>query len=489
VADEHPGEVDDLATARTLIATLQDELTRVQRENASLHHQLDLLCQRLFGKKSERVSPDQLRLAFAQLANEPGAASEPIEMDSGERPGPGRRRRIPPPGRRPLPEALPRQRLEIDIPEADKICVCGHRKTRIGEAVTEKLEYVPASLRVIETARLKYACPHCHEGVVEAPAPPQAIEKSLAGEGLLAHVVVSKYLDHLPLYRLERIFLRQDVDLSRSTLCGWVADVATALTPIGDELRRQVTAATYLQTDDTPVTILEPSGGSRKGRLWTYLDPLGRQVVFDATPTHERDGPEAFLASFAGDLQADAYTGYDALYATGRMREIGCWAHARRGFVEALMTDGRAALTVALIQQLYDVERAGADLSADARRVLRQEQSVRLLAKIAAERDQLARTVLPKSPLGDAVRYLTNQWTALQRFVEDGRFAIDNNRAENQLRVVALGRKNWLFAGSFEGRAAPRSSIRSSRAVASQASRRSTISRTSCSASPPTRSV
>jgi transposase len=451
MSDEPARDIDDLATARTLIATLHDELTRVQRENASLRHQLDLLCQRLFGKKSERVSPDQLRLAFAQLANAPEAGTEPIEMDSGERPGPGRRRRIPPPGRRPLPEALPRQRVEIDLPEADKICACGHRKTRIGEAVTEKLEFVPASLRVIETARLKYACPHCHEGVVEAPAPPQALEKSLAGEGLLAHVMVSKYVDHLPLYRLERIFLRQGVDLSRTTLCGWVADVATALTPIGDELRRQVTAATYLQTDDTPVTILEASGGSRKGRLWTYLDPIERQVVFDATPTHERDGPAAFLASFAGDLQADAYTGYDALYATGRMREIGCWAHARRGFVEALTTDVRAALTVALIQQLYDVERTGADLSPDARRDLRHEQSRPLLAKVAAERDQLAQTVLPKSPLGDALRYLTNQWAALQRFVDDGRLAIDNNRAENQLRVVALGRKNWLFAGSFEG--------------------------------------
>ena len=451
MSDEPARDIEDLATARTLIATLHDELTRVQRENASLRYQLDLLCQRLFGKKSERVSPDQLRLAFAQLANEPGAAAEPIEMDSGERPGPGRRRRIPPPGRRPLPEALPRQRVEIDVPEADKICACGHRKTRIGEAVTEKLEFVPASLRVIETARLKYACPHCHEGVVEAPAPPQALEKSLAGEGLLAHVMVSKYVDHLPLYRLERIFLRQGVDLSRTTLCGWVANVATALGPIGDELRRQVSAATYLQTDDTPVTILEQPGGSRKGRLWTYLDPIGRQVVFDATPTHERDGPAVFLASFVGDLQADAYTGYDALYATGRMREIGCWAHARRGFVEALTTDVRAALTVALIQQLYDVERAGADLSPDARRELRHEQSRPLLAKIAAERDQLAQTVLPKSPLGDALRYLTNQWAALQRFVDDGQLAIDNNRAENQLRVVALGRKNWLFAGSFEG--------------------------------------
>ena len=443
-------DVVDLATAQALIATLRDELTRTQRENATLRHQLDILCQRLFGKKSERVSPDQLRLAFAQLANEPGPVAEPVEMDSGERPGRPRRRR-PPTGRRPLPAHLPRQRVEIDVAEADKICPCGHTKTRIGEAVSEKLDYVPASLRVIETARLKYACPRCHEGVVEAAAPPQAIEKSLAGEGLLAHVVVSKYVDHLPLYRQARIFLREGVDLSRATMCGWVADVATALAPIGDQLRSEITAASYLHTDDTPVTILEERGGSRKGRLWTYLDPLGQQVVFDATETHERDGPEAFLAPFRGDLHADAYPGYDALYATGRIREIGCWAHARRGFVEALTTDVRAALMVALIQQLYQVERAGAELPTEARRALRAEHSVPLLAKIAAERNALALTILPKSPLGDALRYLTNQWTALQRFVEDGRLAIDNNRAENQLRVVAVGRKNWLFAGSFEG--------------------------------------
>jgi transposase len=443
-------DVGDLATAQALIATLRDELTRTQRENATLRHQLDVLCQRLFGKKSERVSPDQLRLAFAQLANESGPVTEPVEMDSGERPGRPRRRGRPS-GRHPLPTHLPRQRVEIDGPDADTICACGHTKTRIGEAVAEKLEYVPASLRVIETARFKYACPQCHEGVIEAVAPPQAVEKSLAGEGLLAHVVVSKYVDHLPLYRLSRILLRERVDVSRATLCGWVADVAAALAPIGDQLRREITAANYLHTDDTPVTILEERDGSIKGRLWTYLDPLSRQVVFDATPTHERDGPEAFLAAFHGDLHADAYTGYDALYATGRIREIGCWAHTRRGFVEALTTDVRAALMVALIQQLYQVERAGAELSTEARRALRGEQSVPLLAKIQTERDALARMVLPKSPLGDAVRYQTNQWAALQRFVDDGRLAIDNNAAENQLRGVALGRKNWLFAGSLEG--------------------------------------
>ena len=443
-------DVADLATARALIATLQDELIKAQRENASLRHQLDVLCQRLFGKKSEKVDPRQLQLALAQLANEPGPVSEPVEMDSGETPVRGHQRR-PPTGRRPLPPHLPRQRVEIDVPDADKQCACGHAKTRIAESVSEKLEYEPASFVVTATVRVKYACPHCHDGVVEAPAPPQAVEKSLAGEGLLAHVVVSKYVDHLPLHRLEGIFARHGVDLSRTTLCGWVADVATALTPIGDQLRREVTAATYLQTDDTPVTVLGDHGGSFKGRLWTYLDPLGRQVVFDATATHERDGPDAFLTAFRGALQADAYAGYDALYASGRVLEIGCWAHARRRFVDALTTDSQAALVVALVQQLYQVERVGAALDADGRRALRRDQSVPLLARIDAVCHDLARTVLPKSPLGDAVRYLTNQWTALQRFVDDGRVAIDNNRAENQLRVVAVGRKNWLFAGSLEG--------------------------------------
>lgn len=308
-----PDAIDDLATARALIASLHEQLTTSQREIAALRHELDILCQRLFGKKSERVDPRQLKLALEQLANERGPVTEPVEMDSGETPVRGHTRRRPT-GRRPLPAHLPRKRVEIDIAEADKPCACGHTRTRIGEDVSEKLDYEPASFVIIETVRAKYACPHCHEGVVEAPAPPQAVEKSLAGDGLLAHVIVSKYVDHLPLHRLEGIFARERIDLSRSTLCGWVADVATALTPIGEQLRREVVAADYLQTDDTTVTVLGDEGGSFKGRIWTYLDPLTKQVMFDATTTHERAGPAAFLTDFRGQLQADAYSGYDGLY-------------------------------------------------------------------------------------------------------------------------------------------------------------------------------
>ena len=442
--------ISDLATARALIATLQDQLTRSQRENAALRHQLDVLCRRLFGKKSEKVDPRQLQLALEQLANESGPLAEPIEMDSGETPVRGHTRRAPT-GRRPFPADLPRQVDVIDIADTDKVCACGHAKVPIGATTAEKLEYVPASFFVRETTRLKYACPHCHDGVIEAPAPAQAIEKSLAGEGLLAHVIVSKYADHLPLHRLEGIFARHGVTLARSTMCGWIADVAAALAPIGDQLRREVTATDYLQTDDTPVTVLGEDGGSFKGRLWTYLDPRGRQVVFDATATPERDGPERVLASFAGYLQADAYAGYDALYRTGRVVEVGCFAHARRRFVEALETDPSAALIVALIQRLYEVERETADVSVEARHAARQERSRPLLAQLDQARGHLAGHALPKSPVGDALRYLDNQWAALQRYVDDGRLSIDNNGAERQLRAVGLGRKNWLFAGSLEG--------------------------------------
>ena len=297
--DTQPPALTDLETARAIIATLQAELAKSQRENAQLRHQIDVLCRRLFGKKSEKVDPRQLQLALEQLANEPGPVTEPIEMDSGETPVRGHARRRPH-GRQILPAGLPREIVTIDIPDAAKTCACGTTKTVIGTIDSEKLDYVPASLRVVQTSRLKYACPACHEGVVEAPAPPQAVEKSLAAEGLLAHVVVSKYADHLPLHRLSGILAREGVSLAPSTLCDWVADVATALAPIDTQLRREVTASEYLQTDDTPVTVLDRGGGSFKGRLWTYLDPLVRQVVFDATETHERAGPARFLQTFRG---------------------------------------------------------------------------------------------------------------------------------------------------------------------------------------------
>ncbi len=452
-------EPQDLSAAQFVIARLRDqlqqshdEIERVRRENELLKHKLDVLCRRLFGKKSEKLDPNQLQLALDLLKSDAAARpEEPAEMDSGEALSRRERKQRRRTGRQPLPKDLPRQVVSLELAADERVCACGRERRKIGEDVSERLEYEPASLHVIETRRAKYACPKCHDGVLAAPVPPQAVEKSLAGEGLLAHVVISKYMDHLPLYRQEGILARHGVELSRSTLVGWVFEVAEAVSPIVERIRQEILSTDYLQTDDTPVVVLKKLGGSFKGRLWTYLDPLGGQVVFEATPTHEGRWPEAYLAWFRGYLQADAYKGYDALYAGRRVIEVGCWAHGRRRFKEALETDARAAPMLQLVQELYRVEEEAQPLSPEERKALRQERSRAVLLRIDELRRRLQAEVLPKSPLGEALRYLDNQWHALNRFCEDGRLKIDNNGAENQLRIVAVGRKNWLFAGSLEG--------------------------------------
>lgn len=441
---------EDLAAAHQLITKLRGDLDRSVRENKWLRHRLDVLSRRLFGKKAEQLTPGQLVLAYEQLENETGKADEPVETDSGEGPAvekkPARR------GRRPIPKNIRRVDVVVDLAEAEKTCAaCGETRERIGEDVSEKYDYVPAELVCRVTRRLKYGGCRCHPGVVSAPAPPQAVEKGLAAEGLLAHVLTSKYVDHLPLHRLEKIFGRHGADISRKTLCDWVAQCADALTPIHEQLKKTLVTADYLQTDDTPITVLTAGGGSRTGRLWVYVDPIGKRVFFDATATREREGPERVLKDFKGYLQADAYSAYDALYRTGRLMEVGCWAHVRRKFFDTREEDPEALKLLALIQKLYEVERQAASMPAQERRDLRREKAAPVLNEIDRVRAELARTALPKSGLGEALRYLHNQREALGRYLEDGRLKPDNNGAENQLRVVAVGRKNWLFAGSQDG--------------------------------------
>lgn len=453
MTESSPLKPRDLDEALNVIATLHEQLQKSQREVELLRHRLDVLCRRLFGKKSEKVDPNQLQLAF-EVLQEMGSSTEPFELDSSESfPRVAVQSHQRGTGRRPLPKELPRERVVVDVDEAKKSCSCGRSKEKIGEAVTEKLEYVPASFFVRETVRPKYACPRCHDGVTVAPAPVQAVEKSIAGEGLLAHVVVSKYADHTPLHRLEGIFARHGVEISRATMCDWVGDVADVLQPVVDRMKQEIRQVDYLQTDDTPVKVLVPRGEGFKGRLWVYLDPLNRQVVFDATRTHEGKFPAEFLMNFEGYLQADAYAGYDGLYKSKSklIVEVGCWSHGRRRFVESLAIDTRAAPILALVQKLFQKEREFKELSAAERTQKRQEQSKPILEQIDQLRHELEKTVLPKSPLGEALGYIKNHWKALNRFLEDGRLKIDNNGAEYQLRAVAVGRKNWLFAGSFEG--------------------------------------
>ncbi len=283
-----------------------------------------------------------------------------------------------------------------------------------------------------------------------AKAPASVLPRSSIGTGLAAHIVVSKYADHLPLYRQEQIFERAGVDLPRSTLGDVVAAVAERLAPVADAILAEVLAGRVVHTDDTPVTYLTPPEGSARGFVWTYVGEK-RDVAYDFTPTRSRDGPMRVLSRYRGFLQADAYAGYDALYPAGTIVEVGCWAHARRYFVRAKDSDPRAALVLLPIQRLYAVEALGRDLPETERQLLRLSKSKPLLEEIRRQLDAFeAQIVLPKSPFGKAVAYVRGNWTALTRYLEHGFLAIDNNPAERAMRPVAIGRKNWMFAGNVE---------------------------------------
>jgi transposase len=435
-----------------LLAELQAQHQLV----AKLTHELQLFRRYLYGRRSERldVDPAQLLLEFASWLKAQQAAPPTGTDPSAPEPAPTSRPRAGH-GRRPLPATLPRRRVEHALPDEQCTCqACGARLVQIGAEISEQLDYQPASLFVTEHVRFKYACPGCEEGVVTSPLPAQPIDKGKPGPGLLAQVVTAKYADHLPLNRQVDIFARHGVDLSRQTLCDWVAATADLLGPIYEDLTASVLGSRVLHTDDTTVPVQDPARTqTRDGRLWVYVgDKEPADLVYDYTATRARAGPLAFLRDFRGYLQADAYAGYDALYATGRVIEVGCWAHARRYFWEAKATDAPRALTaLGFIQALYRVEAAAKALDADARRARRQGEARPVLERFKPWLDDQVGVVLPKSPIGEAVTYARAQWIALTRYLEDGALAIDNNAAERALRRVVTGRKNWLFCGSDVG--------------------------------------
>jgi transposase len=415
-----------------------------------LQQQLVWYQRHLFGPRAEKLDPNQTLLfeLLAQAAPTPAAApATPVAKS----PAPPSRRH----GRVPLPAHLPRERIEHHPPQEALVCrQCGGAKERMGEEITEQLDYVPASFIVRQHVRVKYACKQCQEGVVIADLPAQPIEKGRPGEGLLAQVLTSKYGDHLPLHRQEAIYRRHGVEIHRSTMCDWVGECATLLTPLVQEMQRQILLAPKIHTDDTPVKARNGSGPEvHQGYLWVYLD-IVNNVVFDYTPGHSREGPLAFLGDYAGYLQADAYKGYDAFFAKGRAQEVGCWTHTRRKFFDAQGSDpGRAVEMLVLIGDLYQIEQRAKEegLDRDQIHALRQEHSKPILGVIEKRLALWQPQVLPKSPIGQAIAYAQGQWEALNRYVDDGILAIDNNLSERTLRMVAIGRKNWLFVGHDNG--------------------------------------
>jgi len=446
----------DPAILKQMLVDLTAQLDKTQRL-------LRQLVAAKSGTRSEQLSVDQLRL-FAQEAGveQPAAAAVPpndgddsAPPTSGSSKGddhPQNRR-----GRRPLPGHLERKRIEHDLAEVERHCnACSQELRPIGEETSERYEYIPAQLLVIEDVCKKYACA-CT--VKTATKPAQPIEKSTAGASLLAHVIVSKIADHLPVHRQGKILERFGVQIPDQTMCGWMRQSAELLEPLYGTLKDFVLSSKVTGTDDTPVKVLDKrvEGTTKKGRFWPYVgDQDHRAVVFDYTPTRERAGPELFLKDYQGYLQADAYVAYDSFFtdpARGLV-EVACWAHTRRHFHEALDTDPlRMGAVLAYIAQLYAVEKRARQSSVlgEDLRLLREQASLPVLAQLHEYLLKIRDEVLPKSAAGTATAYALKNWVALNRYCEDGDLSIDNNHTERSLRGIAIGRHNWMFVGSDRG--------------------------------------
>ena len=455
----HTALIEALRAENALLRQRAEAAEKAAREAqeklAQLAHELAQIKRLLFGTKSERfepAAPDQLAL-FAGATPVEVPPLVPIGAPSGDGVPAARPQRRP--VRQVLPSHLPRETLVIE-PETDTRAL-----KKIGVEVSETLDYRPAKLVVIRRERPKYVDP-CNEdrGVIIAPLPPRPIEKGMAEPGLLANILVEKYVDHLPLYRQLQRFTRQGITLAGSTLGDWAAASAELLTPLYDELTREARTSGYIQADETPIPVQDPEekGKTHRGYYWVYHAPLSGLVVVDYEPGRGRDGPTAWLANYRGALQSDGYRVYEDFDEKPGITTYGCWAHARRYFFEALENECEAA-TYALseIQKLYEIERAlrETDPTPKNRRLVRQEEAAPVLEAFKAW--LASNPGLPKSPWGKAVAYSLARWEKLTRYVEDGRIEIDNNLVENAIRPIALGRKNYLFAGSHE--AAQRAAI------------------------------
>jgi transposase len=432
-----------------------DETAKLRARVAELEQQVAHLTKQLFARKSERLANDKhplLPFPGDEPAPPPPPHVEEASDEEFEEITYKRKKR----GATRISKDLPRETTTITLPPADRRCpCCNEPMCKIGEEVSERLDYTPAVLKVIETRREKCACKqHEESGVFTPPVPTHPIEKGMATAGLLAHVLVAKYKDHLPLYRQSCIFARHGAELAESTLCDWVTDSGAMLDPIVAVMKASVLESHVVQSDDTGITVLDKDtpNGSRHSFLWAYVGDRD-EVVFDFTVGRGRDGPRLFLGDFCGHLQVDAYAGYDAVLKQNGITAVGCWAHARRRFFKALAGDQDAANAMEVMQRIYRVEREAKEqgLDADGRREIRQQESKPLLEAMRPWLDGIRPRHLPKSPMGDAINYTLRQWDTLVRYLDDGRLEIDNNRVERQMRSVAVGRKNWMFAGSAEG--------------------------------------
>lgn len=446
------GQIVKDETLLQSIRMLIEMIGKLTQRNDDLERQLFLLRNSIYGRKSEAVSSEQLSLFGDEPVSEP---DEPVmktpEPKEPTRPHGG--------GRRKISDQIPREDVIVPVVGSDRICPqCGMEKIVIGYETSETIEFIPSQIKVMVYKREKCACKACQDGVSVAPVPDKLIEKGLPGVGLITEILVNKYKDHLPVYRMHQRFKRMGIDIPQSTMTGWIGQITPEiLKPIAELIRQEVIGSNYIQTDDTTIAVLDRTKEKNiiRGYYWFYIAD-GRHVSIDFTPGRGHDGPKEFLKNWHGEyLQSDGYPVYEVL---SRERQdfirVGCWMHARRYFHNAFVAkDIRVVPVLGWIKAMYKVEETARNdrLSPEAIRMLRQQETVPILADIRAFMDTMKAKEPPKSYLGKAIGYADGQWNALIRFAQDGRVSIDNGAVERAIRPVALGRKNYLFAGSEAG--------------------------------------
>lgn len=457
---------DDVEALRAIIAAQAVQLAEKDAALQSremliekLKAQLAVLRRSRFGQSSEKIERaiEQLELALEDIeAADAEVARSPVKTERAKNK----------PSRQPLPDHLPRHEVIYDL----DVCVCpdcgGHDFLKAGTTQTEVLDYVPASFRVVRHVQPRFVCKGC-DRQIKAYMPSLPIERGKPGAGLVAHVLVAKYCDHLPLYRQSEIYAREGVELSRSTMADWVGKANALMGPLIASLRDQVLSSNRLHGDDTPVPVLEPGKGKTKtGRIWTYVRdgrPYGDQtppaVCYFYSPDRKGIHPQTHLRNFAGVLHADGYAGFGDLYETTTLgtepavQEAACMAHVRRKFFDLTVSNKVPIAEAALerIGTLYDIEREVRGSPPAIRQKIRQEQSKPKMEAFGRWLEAQLANVSGKSNLAKVIRYALNRWQALGRFLDDGTIEIDNNAAERSIRPITLGRKNWLFAGSDRG--------------------------------------
>ena len=433
---------------RQQVQQLHETLAKLRSDNEKLEAHNAYLCRMHFGRRSERVEGPTL---FDDLPEPPPPPAGEGSTSTGEPEITVKTHKRKGHGRKPLPKDLPREREDIDLTDAEKLCpCCGKLRARMGADTSERLDYRPACLFVREIVRPKYACSNCERQgesaqIVQPPLPPEPIPRGITSPGLLSHLLVSKYIDHLPLYRMESIFGRFGWNVSRSTLCDLTMRCGLVLTPLYAWMCRRVLLSDILHTDDTKITLLDPH---RTAHAWVYFgDAKNPYTVFDLSVGRSNECPQAFLHGFKGFLHVDGYSGYDATCEAGATR-VGCWAHARRYFFDAKLSSPELAHeALARIRTLYAVEAEAKklELVGAALAAYRREHAKPVLDLMSGWLARHAPTVLPKSKLGEAFTYALNQWPTLTVYVTDGRLKIDNHPAEQAIRPLAIGRRYAEF--------------------------------------------